>query len=404
MRGLFGAAGPSRHCGPAAPVTCGRPAPQLHRWTAPLRFVLLIAALCLCGPAVAGTLGSDSRNVGLRDLGSLGGRIANAEAVSADGTVVVGDILYAPLFRRPYYRAFRWSARTGAQTLRDPAGQGTHAVAVSADGSVVAGWISILEPKAVAGTRVFRWTVAGGLQDLGTFGGASAIAAGISADGTVIAGTIRFSQDAKGAAVSHAFRWTVSGGVQDLAEAYSQDSTAEAISADGSTIVGRIGLPFSGRPFRWTASAGMQHLGVVGGTGAEARRVSADGSVIAGSIHKEQDGVLRGYIFRWTAADGVQDLSALGEAHAQGLSVDGTVMVGTYAIRPEDPNVRWYLQPVHGFRWTERDGLEDIGTSDGRTPLRPSAESADGSVIVGDYGAGLGLPPNGIFVLTRQRR
>jgi len=31
MRGLIGAAGPGRDCGPAAPVRGGRPAPQLHR-------------------------------------------------------------------------------------------------------------------------------------------------------------------------------------------------------------------------------------------------------------------------------------------------------------------------------------------------------------------------------------
>jgi len=31
MRDLFGAAGPGRNCGPAAPVRRGRPAPQLHR-------------------------------------------------------------------------------------------------------------------------------------------------------------------------------------------------------------------------------------------------------------------------------------------------------------------------------------------------------------------------------------
>jgi hypothetical protein len=31
MRGLFGAAGPGRNGGPAAPVGRGRPAPQLHR-------------------------------------------------------------------------------------------------------------------------------------------------------------------------------------------------------------------------------------------------------------------------------------------------------------------------------------------------------------------------------------
>jgi len=35
MRHLFGAAGPAR-VGPAAPVWRGRPAPQLHRYTAPL--------------------------------------------------------------------------------------------------------------------------------------------------------------------------------------------------------------------------------------------------------------------------------------------------------------------------------------------------------------------------------
>ena len=146
---------------------------------------------------------------------------------------------------------------------------------------------------------------------------------------------------------------------------------------------------FRGHAFRWTEAAGLQDLGTFGGRFSTATAVSADGSVIAGDID--------GRVFVWSEAGGIQNLGTPG--HASGVSADGSVVVGTYSNGLPDSAVRLADQPLHGFRWTRSNGLTDIGTFDG-VPLRPAAVSADGSIVVGDYGAGLGYATSGVFVAS----
>jgi probable HAF family extracellular repeat protein len=88
--------------------------------------------------------------------------------VSADGSVIVGYI--------PGPHAFRWTAATGAADLGTLNGAfSSEARAVSADGSVVVG---------ESGGHAFRWTEATGMVDLGVDGAAFAE----SADGSIVIG------------------------------------------------------------------------------------------------------------------------------------------------------------------------------------------------------------------------
>jgi len=61
------------------------------------------------------------------------------------------------------------------------------------------------------------------------------------------------------------------------------------------------------------------------------------------------------------------------ESEALGVSADGTVVVGT-AINAEGFR--------RAFRWTESDGMQDLGTLGGVLSLG-TAVSADGQTIVG---------------------
>ena len=69
-------------------------------------------------------------------LGTLGGGSSVASAVSADGSVVVGEARNAS----GLLRAFRWTQATGMQDLGTLGGDQSEAFGVSADGSVVVGY------------------------------------------------------------------------------------------------------------------------------------------------------------------------------------------------------------------------------------------------------------------------
>jgi probable HAF family extracellular repeat protein len=115
----------------------------------------------------------------MTDLGTLGGTFSYADAVSADGAVVVG---YATNNLNKN-RAFRWTG--GVMTdLGTLSGDLSYAQDVSADGSVVVGYANLDNGQ----TRAFRWTSADGMTDLGTIGGNDSTANAVSADGSVVVG------------------------------------------------------------------------------------------------------------------------------------------------------------------------------------------------------------------------
>ncbi|MEQ9095124.1 MAG: GC-type dockerin domain-anchored protein [Phycisphaerales bacterium] len=131
----------------------------------------------------------------MQDLGTLGGDESFPEAVSADGTVVVG---IANIDASDTFHAFRWTEAGGMEDLGTLGGDFSFATAISADGSIVAG-------RAQNGSgsfRAYRWTAAQGMQDLGTLGGSFSRAEGISADGSTVIGQSRTA-----AGNDHAFRW-----------------------------------------------------------------------------------------------------------------------------------------------------------------------------------------------------
>jgi probable HAF family extracellular repeat protein len=100
--------------------------------------------------------------------------------------------------------------------------------------------------------------------------------------------------------------------------------------------------------------------------------VSADGSVVVGVAYTN---LVKYHAFRWTESEGMQDLGTLGGwgSAALGVSADGSVVVG-YAYDADE---------VHrAFRWTAESGMEDLGTLGGGWS-RAYSVSADGSVVVG---------------------
>ncbi|MEF8719147.1 MAG: autotransporter domain-containing protein [Candidatus Accumulibacter necessarius] len=305
---------------------------------------------------------------GIFDLGTLGGLSSDAWDVSADGNLMVGQ---ANTANNAAAHAFLWTQAGGMFDLGTLGGTYSVAYAVSADGNVVVGDASNANQQ----DRAFRWTQAGGMADLGTLGGTRSSAKAVSADGNVVVGQANTANNA----AAHAFLWTQAGGMADLGTVGGRNSAAFAVSADGNVVVGDASdANRQIRAFRWTQAGGMADLGTLGGPDSYARAVSADGNVVVGAA---SDANTRNRAFRWTQAGGMVDLGTLGGTYAYAwadsvawdVSADGNVVVGD-ALNAD--------KVYRAFRWTQADGMIDLGTLGG-VNSHAHAVSADGNVVVG---------------------
>ena len=108
-------------------------------------------------------------------MGTLGGSSSSAQAISANGAVVVGSSMTS----LGNSRAFRWTEAGGMIDLGTLGGNESGAQLLSADGEVAVGW-----SYTTSGERhIFRWTQAGGMMDLGTLGGNVSQLRAITPDG-----------------------------------------------------------------------------------------------------------------------------------------------------------------------------------------------------------------------------
>jgi hypothetical protein len=161
--------------------------------------------------------------------------LAQANGVSADGTIVVGSNSASPAY---------WTQAGGVQVLGGPANsRGGIATAISGDGSTVVGDESLVNPNGGVAGYPFEWSIGGNAVQLGTIPG---VATAVSGNGSTIVGT--YESPTNGA--SSAFIWTAKTGFQDLAtwldQQYGADflkgwsalTSAVGVSADGLTIAG----------------------------------------------------------------------------------------------------------------------------------------------------------------------
>jgi probable HAF family extracellular repeat protein len=259
------------------------------------------------------------------------GTTSAANAVSADGSIVVGygDDKQAGIFYQ-VYQAFRWTADTGMVGLGWLPG-GTlfsQAWGISADGSTIVG-----VSASSNGTQAMRYTPAGGMAGLGLPVGATygrAVAA--SANGSVIVGYNTFNDG------DHAFRWTAAEGMTDLGVlAGDTSSRATAVSADGSIVVGQSAVGFNeSRAFIWDKATGMHDLKSVivaedprmaGWTLISANAISSDGKTITGA-GRNPNGDLEGF----TAVLQVRPAQPLNISTRMRVLTGDKVLIGGFII------------------------------------------------------------------------
>jgi probable HAF family extracellular repeat protein len=186
-----------------------------------------------------------TQSAGFQDLGTMGKKGISVKAISADGSVIVGDFYNSPTEYPMLYHAFRYSQSQGFEDIGAMSTESTHARGISADGSLIVGSIDIGTSSKSAvrniSSHVFRYSRSDGMQDLGVAGsGDNAFASGISNDGDVIVGNGRFIF---GFIVSfyensYVFMYTKKGGMQKLTGIGGKWPGVTRISGDGTKLIG----------------------------------------------------------------------------------------------------------------------------------------------------------------------
>ncbi len=225
--------------------------------------------------------------------------------------------------------------QTGTRTyLVDDFGRDLNPLAISDDGARVVG---SLGGGPLAVSRGFLWESEVGYRDLAGLPDANInYARGISADGSIVIGT---SGRSFGDSYQQGWRWTDAGGFEpltDLGPDTLDFGSAEAISADGTTIVG---------------------LGTVGDQ-------DGDTDDLTSAVIWSNSGTTP------TSLGNLPSMSFTGGAMCTGASSDGSVVVGFSPAISGSGNFT-----NRGFRWTQADGLVDIG---------PLASNPNGSIAISD--------------------
>ena len=218
---------------------------------------------------------------------------SSADGINADGTVAVGGIL-----TNDGFRAFSTVLQpSGAEVVTIlstlPGGGRTFAESVNAAGNIVVGTAATS-----SGDRAVRW-VDGTIENLGVLGNPilfpTSAAKDVNAAGNVVVG---YSESNTLPQV--AFRWVEGVGMESLgALPGGAGSIAYDVSADGTVVVGESGSNDGTRAFRWVAGGAMQSLGTLTGASTSAAyAVNADGSIVVGESDQ------RAFIWRATPTSG----------------------------------------------------------------------------------------------------
>jgi hypothetical protein len=202
--------------------------------------------------------------------------------------------------------AYLWDRVTGVMTDITTGGIATgvdNAIAVSADGTVVIG--NIPDPEGIGSNVMGRWTAATGWQSLGHLPDAGACPSRssgyeVSDDGSTVVG---LSWDG---CIAIAVTWTEAEGMVALEAPLNRRCRASVVSADGTFAAGFCQGNFSRTPVAWDTLTGIATpLDPTGDAQGEWLGMSDDGSVLLGTLFT---GAADGWFdaVKWTAAGGVE--------------------------------------------------------------------------------------------------
>jgi uncharacterized membrane protein len=248
-----------------------------------------------------------------------------AAGISADGRTVTGS-----LDGNSERGAFSWNASGGFNTFGRTLGPNNAAGAVSADGTVIVG--NDPTPAPNSRNRAFRRVGNVNSYIAMPTGFTGSVPTSVSRDGRVVGGLIATDFSARAARSIDGAQF------QDLGVARPEhrDSQAFGMSGDGRYLYGRSGNLFGNtEAVRWSESAGWEVLARPSGFPSslliEASTSSFDGSVVVGQINGDGAGVrANGVVWR----NGVPTILPLfttgqGSVSTGNISDDGSIIVGT---------------------------------------------------------------------------
>jgi probable HAF family extracellular repeat protein len=293
-----------------------------------------------------------TEQVGMIDLGTLGGPWSRASALSGTGEVVGSSRTPEPNFH-----PFAWTQQGGMVdlgTLAEGRYASAGATAVNDNGLVVGLGVLGDDPSNDP-WHAFAWTQDGGMLDLGTLGGTSSEATAVNNNGVVV-GRSGIAGDHE----LHPFAWTKEGGMVDLGTLGGTYASPIAINDVGQVVGDSLTANNAqNHAFIWTQSAGMVDLGTLGGSYSSAVAVNKQGMVVGAS---STAGDAETHAFAWTQEGGMVDLGTIGGISSQATAVNGTgqVVGNSSSANPDD---------VHAFSWTEQSGMVDLG------PAKPNVDT-----------------------------
>jgi probable HAF family extracellular repeat protein len=262
---------------------------------------LVMAAAVIVSSAAYGA----AQTYTVLDLGTLGGRVSFATAITRTGDVIGYSTLTGDA-----YRATSWRDGTPTSLGVLPGKTDSFAVAINVNGRVVGNASSAIYYN----RRAFLWTSDTGLQDLGTLGGpgSQSAATGINSSDQIVGWSTLTSDPAQ----RHAFSYT-DGNMADLGI-----GTASAISEDG-VIVGDNGE----HAVVWYTATDPVDLGTLGGRRSSSLGINEWGLVF-GWADEDPDLPIDQHPFIWDPANGMMNLGTLGGDQGVVHAMTGTIAVG----------------------------------------------------------------------------
>lgn len=257
---------------------------------------------------------------------SLGGASTFPSGASSNGSVVVGS----GEVEGGAFQAFVWRAGDAAPTLLAPESLSSNANAVSADGTTIVG-----TENSDLGTTGF--VVRNGVKLSLDFGGGVTIPYAVSGDGTTVVGAAILPGDPN----LQAFLWRF--GDLDATPVPlglalpGLDSFSEAVnvSADGSTVSGwrfDAGIPTA---FAWNTAQPLASFVSIGGAASAPGGISANGGTAVGQA-LDDIGLPRGFALRNGLVETLLPPAGRQYSTASFVSADGSRIVGFAWNDPTD--------------------------------------------------------------------